>query len=130
MLIRKLLPHIKDIISTIHSTGEVNDDVICGGKVTRIFDTSFLEDKGVKGNIVYITIDDSIESITVLVHKQLFEEVRIKLGDVIVVEGKLNRLVKSVEFVSKAKTEIKYYNFEEPLRILGKNVKKLDVENS
>lgn len=125
MLINTILPHITHVSHQIHTTCAHGDTVRSGGEIIRILDTSQFEDEGESGNIVFLTLDDSLGEILALVPKPFFDELDIQLKDIVVVEGMLYQLKKETDFVSKANSTIIKSRNDEPLRILVKEIKKI-----
>lgn len=125
MLINILLPHITHVSHQIHAIGTHGETVRSGGEVIRILDTSQFEDDGESGNLIFLTLDDSLGEILALVPKPFFDELDIQLKDVVVVEGILYQLKKETNFISKANSTITKKRNDEPLRILVKDIEKL-----
>lgn len=125
MLIRTILPHITHVSHQIHTAGVHGDTVRSGGEVVSILDTSQFEVKGKSGNIVFLTLDDSLGEILALVPKPFFDELDIRQKDIVIVEGSLYQLEKETDFVSKANSTITKKRNDEPLRVLVKSIKKL-----
>lgn len=125
MLINTILPHITHISHQIHTEGTHGDSVRSGGEVISILDMSQFSDNGQSGNVVYLTLDDSLGEILALVPKPFFDELKIQQKDIVIVEGVLYKLEKKTDFVSKANSTITKSRDDDPLRILVKNIKKL-----
>lgn len=126
MLINTILPHITHISHRIHTEGVHGETVRSGGEVVGVLDMSQFECDEKSGNVVYITLDDSLGEILTLVPKPFFDQLNIELKDIVVVEGMLYQLDKVTDFTSKANTTITKERNDDPLRILVKDIRKID----
>ena len=125
ILIQSLKPQVTAFTAQIHNEGAHGDEVTCGGKIIRFVDSlSWVDDDN---RIVYATIDDAVGEILIVVPYALWQTEKFKIGDVIIAEGVLFSLLKECEFVSKAETPIIIRRKDEPLRVLVKELRKIQL---
>lgn len=122
---KKVIELLKHIVSgfshTIHQEGVHGDGIICGGIVKTVVRSSDWTDQD---DIVYVTLDDALGSILIVVPTQLWKG--IEVNDIVAAEGVLFSLKKECNFVSKAGGEITVVQPNEPLRVLVKKITKLN----
>lgn len=126
LLIQSLKSEVTAFTAQIHRSGEHGDEVTCGGRIIRFVDSqSWVDDEN---RIVYATIDDALGEILIVVPYVLWQSKEFKKGDIIIAKGILFSLLKECEFVSKAETPITIRRNDEPLRVLVREVKKIQLD--
>lgn len=123
-LIKTLKPHITGFSLTFQLQGKPGQEVVCGGKVNRIVDMSEWGDEGAN-RLVYVTLDDAVGEMLIVVPGILWSNVQAKIDDVVVATGVLFALSKECEFLTVAETKIKVKQPNDPLRLLVKKIRKL-----
>lgn len=141
-LIQLLKPHVTDFSAQILKEGKNGEAVICGGKVMSIVDISQFsgfdvlypyEAKSVlKSNpdaandpsrdIVYVTIDDGVGEILLVVPGPIWRRSQPGLQSVIVAKGMLYNLERNMDFLNTQGQKIQLNGEEEPLRVLVASV--------
>ena len=119
-IIELLKPIVSGFSHTIHQEGVHGDGVICGGAVKSVVRSSDWTDQD---DLVYVTLDDALGSILIVVPTQLWKG--IEVNDIVVAEGVLFSLKKECTFVNKAGGEITITRPNDPLRVLVKKISKL-----
>ncbi|UOE58232.1 DNA-binding protein (plasmid) [Cytobacillus oceanisediminis] len=123
-----LQPHITGFSVTFQLEGKPGQEIICGGKVTKIVDMSQWGDENEQGWLIYVTLDDGAGEMLIVVPGLLWEEVDAEVGDVVIASGILFSLPKTCQFKSKADTDILVVRADDPLRLLVRTIRKLPKE--
>lgn len=127
-LVKKLQPHISGFSRSFQIDGIQGKEVVCGGKVSRVVDMSKWSDHD-EADIVYVTIDDGIGELLILVPRILWKEAAAGKGEIIIANGQLFALSRDCMFKSKAGTDILVSHGNEPFRVLVKSIHKLQEED-
>ncbi|MEX3713485.1 DNA-binding protein [Cytobacillus horneckiae] len=125
-LIQQLQPKVSGFSHSFQLTGKNNDEVVCGGKIKQINDMNLLSDEE-NADIIYVTIDDVIGELLILIPGELWRNLNVKKDDLILAEGILHSLRKECTFQSKAGVDIVIARRDEPMRVLVKKVERLDA---
>lgn len=123
-LIKTLKPHITGFSLTFQLEGKPGDEVVCGGKVRQVVDMSEWGDPD-KNRLVYVTLDDAVGELLIVVPGILWSDVQAEIDDVVIAAGVLFKLPKDCEFLTVAKTKTIVKQPDEPLRLLVKKIRKL-----
>jgi len=123
-IIDKIKPHITAFSYTIQKNSKQKDEVTCGGKVKYIVDMGMLTDDH-RQRLIYVTIDDTLGDLLVVVPAVFWDQVNITVGDIIVATGIVFRPEKVCDFVSEAGTTITVPQEDDPFRILVKSIRKI-----
>jgi hypothetical protein len=103
--------------------------VVCGGRIKHVVNMSDWSDLD-GSDIVYVTIDDAVGDLLILVPGLLWRESEAKHGEIVIASGLLFALNKECKFVSKAGGDIIVNRGNEPFRVLVKTIHKLQEEDA
>jgi hypothetical protein len=123
-IIDTIKPHITAFSYTIQKSSKQKDEVTCGGKVKYIVDTGMLIDDQ-RQRIIFVTIDDTLGELLVVVPPVFWDQLDIVVGDIIITTGVVFRPEKVCDFVSEANTTITVKQDDDPFRILVKSIRKV-----
>ncbi|WP_263117495.1 DNA-binding protein [Bacillus subtilis] len=118
-LVKTIHPHVSGFSRGFQLNGKLKQEVVCGGKVKHIVDMSLWSN----GDLVYVTIDDGVGELLVVVPKVLWDETDVTNNSLIVAEGILYAPSKDLVFKSRAGTDIKKVRKDEPFRVLVRSIK-------
>jgi len=137
MISEKLKPYIECYGAELPLKYSHGDEVMVGGKIVSIFELGniigdLLDQRDPKDSLgeegIYITLDDGIQPFQVVLHRDIYRfykgKYNLKIGDVIVVKGKLAFLDTTHREVEKGKI-IEQNNHDEQgqFRVLAWDVK-------
>ncbi len=128
-LMKQIQPHISGFSYILQKEGEDGQEVVCGGKIKLVFDMYKFNDQA-EGDLAYVTIEDGLGELLILVPGVLWRELHAKKGDVIIASGKLFALKRECKFKSKAGTDIIVPHGYEPFRVLVREINKLPEEGA
>lgn len=124
-LVRTLQPHVSGFSQSFQMNGKSKDIVSCGGKVKYVVDPSNWSD--VPEDIIFVTLDDGVGELLIVVPTELWTEADTKVGDTLIAKGVLFKPLKEGTFLSKAGTDIKVTRTDEPFRVLVMSVHMLET---
>ncbi|MES9681630.1 DNA-binding protein [Gottfriedia acidiceleris] len=124
-LVKKLKPHVSGFSQEFHYSGIYGNKVDCGGAVIRVVDMRIWSDEE-EAKIVYVTIDDGIGELLILVPAELWDSLSAKKDDIVIANGVLFTFEKICKFKSKAGGDIIINRGKEPFRVLVESIKKLE----
>lgn len=130
-MVRFLQPHVSGFSLGFQFNNKHGDDVVLGGKVIRSLDLRAIVDKESdpegKSDLVYMTLDDGVGEMLIVVPSLFLDEADVEIGDIVLAEGILCEVKKETVFKSKANSEIIKTRDDEPLRLLVKHISKLPL---
>ncbi|MDA1918131.1 DNA-binding protein [Bacillus cereus group sp. BcHK140] len=128
-LMKQIQPHISGFSYILHKDGEDGQEVVCGGKIKLVFDMYKYNDQ-TEGDLSYVTIEDGLGELLILVPGVLWRKLGAKKGDVVIASGKLFALKRECKFKSKAGTDIIVPHGYEPFRVLVREINILPEEGA
>ncbi|WP_438878866.1 OB-fold nucleic acid binding domain-containing protein [Bacillus cereus group sp. Bce040] len=126
---KRLQPHIDEFSYGLQSSGIQDKEVVCGGQIMSSVNMADLSDKD-GSNIVYVTLNDGLGELLIVVPLIFWRELNAKKGDVVIASGKLFALKRDCTFKSKAGTNIIVSHGHEPFRVLVREINKLPEEGA
>lgn len=128
-LMKQIQPHISGFSYILQKDGEDGQEVICGGKIKLVFDMYKYNDQ-TEGDLSYVTLEDGLGELLILVPGVLWRNLGAKKGDVVIASGKLFALKRECRFLSKAGTDIIVPHGYEPFRVLVREINILPEEGA
>src|SRR5699024_9681451 len=125
-MVRTLRPHVTGFSLGFQLCNDHGDEVVAGGKIVRTFNTKNISTEN-SPNIVYVTIDDGVGELLLLVPEKFWDESGLELGYVAITEGILCEMKKTTIFRTKNNTQIKQSRDDEPLKLLVKEINNLSL---
>ncbi|MCU5076855.1 DNA-binding protein [Bacillus cereus] len=128
-LMKQIQPHISGFSYILQKDGKDEQEVVCGGKIKLVFDMYKYNDHK-EGDLSYVTIEDGLGELLILVPGVLWRNLGAKKGDVVIASGKLFALKRECKFKSKADTDIIVSHGYEPFRVLVREINILPEEGA
>lgn len=121
-LIQMLKPLVTGFSLEIQLNNKHEDEITCGGRIISILDMSLISDDP-SSQIVYVKLDDGIGETLVLVPVLEWRKYSPQLGDIILAEGQLYKVLKETVFKTKTGSTYTVTDNSEPLRLLTRSIK-------
>ncbi|MDA1616403.1 DNA-binding protein [Bacillus cereus group sp. TH204-1LC] len=128
-LMKQIQPHISGFSYILQKDGKDEQEVVCGGKIKLVFDMYKYNDQK-EGDLSYVTLEDGLGELLILVPGVLWRNLGAKKGDVVIASGKLFALKRECKFKSKADTDIIVSHGYEPFRVLVREINILPEEGA